>query len=107
MASHTCFFVLLLNMLSKFRSEKTVTIVQFTTTSRKKRVWQNEQLAHCRQRGTSMSTAEETIDPVIFKVNSTVRISACGPKGVFKARERYPKKLPKIQNFGCPTNKIF
>ena len=89
LASRTRFFVMLLNMISKFRSEKAVTIVLFTTTSRKKRAWQNEQLAHFVTGAKSLRAAWETFDPVIFEVNSTVRISICGPKGVTKDQERY------------------
>ena len=56
------------------------------------------------ERVTSMSIAWETSDPVIFKVNSTVTISACGPKGVTKARERYWKNFAKNAGFRLPYN---
>ena len=57
-----------------------------------------------RELGTSMSTAWESFNPVIFKVNSTVRISACGPKGVTKARERYQENFAQNTGFRLPYN---
>ena len=56
------------------------------------------------QRDTSVSTSWESIDQVKFKVNSIVRISACGPKGVTEVGQRCHKNFAKNTGFQLPYN---